>query len=115
MSKSEIIRRNLAHLGIILCHLSILGFVLMISGILSAIMVAMLFLGGLLLIVISVGTVFAVVPNYWDKLMGLASGSGVFMETFGKALPAISIASVLFCVASVFLTAYLFLIKKFVA
>ena len=105
MTRVDIVRRNLAHLGIIMCHLSTVGFVLMISGILSSLLFALVFLLGLMLIVITVGTIFAVVPDYWDKLISFTEGSSVFMEIFGKSLPTIMVLSVVFCAASIFLTA----------
>ena len=106
MTKTDIVRRNLAHVGIILCHLSIAGFLFVISSFLSTIAIILAFLLGLMIIVITVGTIFAIIPDYWDKLMSFMDGSGKFIEIVTKWSPTIGVVSIILCASSIVLLSF---------
>lgn len=76
----------LIRLGKIFSNISILALLLCISGILSFVATAFILLIGLVVIILSVGTIFAIVPNYFDILMSTsevsAKISAFFLENF---------------------------------
>lgn len=106
MTKQDVLRRNLAHLGIILCHLSILGFVLMLGGVLSVIFSALAIILGFLVIIVTLGTIFSIAPDYFDKLTNITKGGSAVMEAFVEAAPIIGVISIVCCVASIVLTSF---------
>lgn len=55
-------------LGKIFSNISILFLILSFCGILSFVATAFIFLIGFILIILSIGTVFVYIPNYWDNL-----------------------------------------------
>lgn len=105
MTKSQIIRRYLAHLGIILCHLSILGIGLIVGTFFAGLLSVFIFLLGLIIIVGTLGIVFLVIPDYWSKLTGVMDTMSNIMETSANLVPTIAIISAVCCVASIVLTA----------
>ena len=105
MTKSQIIRRYLAHLGIILCHLSILGIGLIVGTFFAGLLSVFIFLLGLIIIVVTLGIVFLVIPDYWGKLTGVTDTMSNIMETSANLVPTIAIISAICCVASIVLTA----------
>ena len=76
----------LIRLGKIFSNISILALLLCISGILSFVATAFILLIGLVVIILSVGTIFAIVPNYFDILMSTSEVSvkisAFFLENF---------------------------------
>lgn len=105
MTKTDIIRRYLAHLGIILCHLSIAGVFFIIGSFLSIILSIAAFLLSIVLILITVGLIFALVPNYWDKVVATADALKNISETSASLVPTVAIITAILCVASIVLTA----------
>lgn len=69
-------------LGKIFSNLSIFALVLCFSGILSFVATAFIILIGLVVIILSVGTIFALVPNYFDLLTSAASISAQISQFF---------------------------------
>lgn len=58
----------IVRLGKIFSNLSILFLVLSLCGVLSFVALAFVILIGFTLIILSIGTIFVYVPNYWDIL-----------------------------------------------
>lgn len=73
-------------LGKIFSNISILGLLLCFSGILSFVATAFILLIGLVIIILSIGTIFVLVPNYFDILMSTSEVSvkisAFFLENF---------------------------------
>ena len=80
------LKEFLIRLGKIFSNISILALLLCISGILSFVATAFILLIGLVVIILSVGTIFAIVPNYFDILMSTSEVSvkisAFFLENF---------------------------------
>ena len=80
------LKEFLIRLGKIFSNISILALLLCISGILSFAATAFILLIGLAIIILSVGTIFVIVPNYFDILMSTsevsAKISAFFLENF---------------------------------
>ena len=55
-------------LGKIFSNLSIIFLILCFAGVLSFVSTAFILLIGLMLIIMTLGTIFVMVPNYWDGL-----------------------------------------------
>ncbi len=55
-------------MGKIFSNMSIICLVLCFVGVVSFISTAIILLIGLTLILVTIGTIFVLVPNYWDKL-----------------------------------------------
>lgn len=73
-------------LGKIFSNISILALILCFSGILSFVATAFILLIGLVIIILSIGTIFAIIPNYFDILMSTSEVSvkisAFFLENF---------------------------------
>ena len=73
-------------LGKIFSNISILALLLCFSGILSFVATAFILLIGLVVIILSIGTIFVIVPNYFDILMSTSEVSvkisAFFLENF---------------------------------
>lgn len=71
-------------IGKIFSNISIVSLILCSCGVLSFALTALIFLVGLSIIVFSVGTIFLIVPNYFEKLTSVASVSagisGFFLQ-----------------------------------
>ena len=80
------LKEFLIRLGKIFSNISILALLLCFSGILSFVATAFILLIGLVVIILSIGTIFAFVPNYFDILMSTsevsAKISAFFLENF---------------------------------
>ena len=80
------LKEFLIRLGKIFSNISILALLLCFSGILSFVATAFILLIGLAIIILSVGTIFVIVPNYFDILMSTsevsAKISAFFLENF---------------------------------
>ena len=80
------LKEFLIRLGKIFSNISILALLLCFSGILSFAATAFILLIGLVVIILSIGTIFAIVPNYFDILMSTSEVSvkisAFFLENF---------------------------------
>ena len=80
------LKEFLIRLGKIFSNMSILALLLCFSGILSFVATAFILLIGLVIIILSIGTIFVVVPNYFDILMSTSEVSvkisSFFLENF---------------------------------
>lgn len=80
------LKEFLIRLGKIFSNISILALLLCFSGILSFVATAFILLIGLAIIILSVGTIFVIVPNYFDILMSTSEVSvkisAFFLENF---------------------------------
>lgn len=80
------LKEFLIRLGKIFSNISILALLLCFSGILSFVATAYILLIGLVVIILSIGTIFAFVPNYFDILMSTSEVSvkisAFFLENF---------------------------------
>ncbi len=80
------LKQFLIRLGKIFSNISIIALVLCFSGILSFVATAFILLIGLVIIILSIGTIFIIVPNYFDILMSASkisvSISAFFLENF---------------------------------
>ena len=104
MTNGGIVRRYLAHLGIILCHLSILGVALMLGNFFGFILYILVFLMGITIILSTAGTIFLFVPDYLNKLKNIVETMGRFFETSSAIIPTIGIITAICCVSSIVLT-----------
>lgn len=69
-------------LGKIFSNISIVALILCISGMLSFVATAFILLIGLTVIILSIGTIFVMVPDYFDILMSTAQTSAKISEFF---------------------------------
>ena len=80
------LKEFLIRLGKIFSNISILALLLCFSGILSFAATAFILLIGFVVIILSIGTIFAFVPNYFDILMSTSEVSvkisAFFLENF---------------------------------
>ena len=80
------LKEFLIRLGKIFSNISILALLLCFSGILSFVATAFILLIGLVVIILSIGTIFVIVPNYFDILMSTSEVSvkisAFFLENF---------------------------------
>ncbi len=82
----EMTRLYMTRLGVILSNISIVCLVICFFSVVSVIAYGLMFVLGLALIVLTLGIIFVVIPDYWNKL--LASG-----EVFGKLAEAVFAAA----------------------
>ena len=106
MTNTQIIRRYLAHLGIILCHLSIFGVVLLLGHFFGLLLTIMAFLMGIAIILGSVGTIFLFIPDYLARFSGFVEWMGEFASSSSVFMPVVGIVTAVCCVASIVLTAF---------
>ncbi len=80
------LKEFLIRLGKIFSNISILALLLCFSGILSFVATAFILLIGFVVIILSIGTIFVFVPNYFDILMSTSKVSlkisAFFLENF---------------------------------
>ena len=80
------LKEFLIRLGKIFSNISILALLLCFSGILSFVATAFILLIGLVVIILSIGTIFVIIPNYFDILMSTSEVSvkisAFFLENF---------------------------------
>ena len=69
-------------LGKIFSNLSIFFLILCLCGVLSFVTTAFILLCGLTAILITLGTIFIIIPDYWDKLMVASNISAEVSEFF---------------------------------
>lgn len=85
LEKTEL-KYFVVRLGKIFSNLSIVFLILCLCGILSFVSLAVILMVGLALIILTVGTIFVMVPNYWDILMSAsqftAKLSSFFLDKF---------------------------------
>lgn len=105
MTNTQIIRRYLAHLGIILCHLSILGVVLMLGNFFGLLLTIFAFLLGVSIILASVGMIFLFIPDYFARLSEFTQWIGKFASASSVFMPVVGVVTVVCCIASIVLTA----------
>ena len=83
--KTEI-KNFIVRLGIIFSNISIFSFILCYFGILSFISTAFILLVGLVIIVLTIGTIFIIVPDYFNIFMSVtdisAKVSAFFLDNF---------------------------------
>ena len=76
----------LIRLGKIFSNISIFFLVLCFCGILSFVSTVFIFLIGLVIIILSIGTIFAIIPNYWQSLTSITQISveisNFFLQNF---------------------------------
>ena len=84
-AKTEL-KNFLVRLGKIFSNIAILGLILSSAGIMSFVALAFTFIFGFLLIVMSLGTIFVLVPNFSDIWLSVADTSSkiasFFMQNF---------------------------------
>ena len=68
LEKTEL-KYFVVRLGKIFSNLSIVFLILCLCGILSFVSLAVILTFGFALIILTIGTIFVMVPNYWDILM----------------------------------------------
>ncbi len=76
------LKEFLIRLGKIFSNISILALLVCFSGILSFVATAFILLIGLVVIILSIGTIFAIVPNYFDILMSTSEVSAKISAFF---------------------------------
>lgn len=85
LEKTEF-KNFIVRLGKIFSNLSILGLILCFSGILSFAATAFIILMGFVIIILSIGTIFIYIPNFFDLFMSASSVSaqisGFFLQNF---------------------------------
>lgn len=82
------------HLGKIFSNLSIVFVVISLASLVTVIATGLMFLFGLILIIISLGTVFIYIPNYFDMLLSgteFMGGVAGFLNQFWPVLTPLSI------------------------
>lgn len=82
------------HLGKILSNISIVCMVICLSSLISTLIVGLTFVFGLIFIILTFGTVFVIIPNYWNRLISSGDLLGYlssFMETTWPYLAPIGI------------------------
>ena len=82
------------HLGKIFSNLSIVFVVISLASLVTVIATGLMFLFGLILIIISLGTVFIYIPNYFDMLLSgteFMGGVAGFLNQFWPVLTPLAI------------------------
>lgn len=91
----------LTRLGVILSNLSIVALAISLSSIVTVVATMFTMIFGFMLMIISVGTVFIIIPNYWHRLISSAEVIGKVNEVIFKIWPAITIVGIVSAVASI--------------
>lgn len=91
----------LTRLGVILSNLSIVMLVISLSSIVTVIATMFTLIIGFMLMIVSVGVVFAIIPDYWQRLISSAEFIGKVNEVIFKIWPAITIVGIVSAVASI--------------
>lgn len=95
----------LTRLGTILSNMAIVCVVFCMSSILSSILSVLLWILGLMLIFATLGSIFALIPNYWNKLVSLIEQSSQLLEKLIKVLPYIASVGLACAIVSIVLLA----------
>ena len=86
MPVKTVIKNFIVRLGIIFSNISIFSLILCYFGILSFISTAFILLVGLVIIVLTIGTIFIIVPDYFNIFMSVtdisAKVSAFFLDNF---------------------------------
>ena len=93
----------LARTGVILSNISLACLIISLSSFLSVIFIMLSWILGFFLIIVSVGTIFAVIPNYWQLLTSSASTMSNVLAVLTRIAPYLAIVGVLASVASIVL------------
>lgn len=107
--KEYLISFYMSRMGKIFSNISIVSLVLLICAILTPLLNVLLYILGFMLILVTVGAIFAVVPNYWQLFMPFVSGSSTFSGNLLNLIPYILIVGIVTAIVSSIL---LFLDKK---
>ena len=108
LSKNEL-KNFLIRLGKIFSNLSIFMLVLCLCGILSFIFTGFIFLVGIVIIIVTLGTIFAISPNYFDQLIVAMNVSSSISSFFSNNSLIFAGLTILFAILSIVL---LFLTNK---
>lgn len=95
----------LTRLGTILSNMAIVCVIFCMSSILSSILSVLLWILGMMLILATLGSIFALIPNYWNKLVSLMEQSSQLIEKLIKVLPYIASVGLACAIASIVLLA----------
>ena len=98
-------RMYCGRLGRILCSFSAVCALLCLLEAASFLLTAAVVFAGIMLIVVTIGVIFRIVPDYWDKFTGWIDGSSYVAAALEGVLPYIAGAGVLCGVLAVVLLA----------
>lgn len=107
--KSYIKNVYFARLGIIFFNIALGSLLMFICTMFSPILLAVLWILGFMLILISIGSIFVIIPGYWGKLTSFISNSSSFVSRLIEILPYILVVGI---VASAVSIVFLFLDKN---
>ncbi len=102
LSKNEL-KNFLIRLGKIFSNLSIFMLVLCLCGILSFIFTGFIFLVGIVIIIVTLGTIFAISPNYFDQLIVAMNVSSSISSFFSNNSLIFASLTILFAILSIVL------------
>lgn len=102
LSKMEL-KNFLIRLGKIFSNLSIFMLVLCLCGILSFIFTGFIFLVGIVIIIVTLGTIFAISPNYFDQLTVAMNVSSSISSFFSNNSLIFAGLTILFAILSIVL------------
>ncbi len=102
LSKNEL-KNFLIRLGKIFSNLSIFMLVLCLCGILSFIFTGFIFLVGIVIIIVTLGTIFAISPNYFDQLTVAMNVSSSISSFFSNNSLIFAGLTILFAILSIVL------------
>lgn len=91
----------LTRLGVILSNLSIVALLISLSSFLTVIATMFTLILGFMLMIVSCGTIFAIIPDYWQKLISSADSIGKVNEVMVKIWPVVTIIGIISAVASI--------------
>ncbi len=92
-------------LGTILSNLSFVCLFLTLASLASFIVSFIVWIVGFFAIIFSIGTIFAIVPNYWDTMMKSAELMGKVGEVIFKLWPVVGGLGIAFSIISIVLLA----------
>lgn len=102
LSKMEL-KNFLIRLGKIFSNLSIFMLILCLCGILSFIFTGFIFLVGIVIIIVTLGTIFAISPNYFDQLTAAMNVSSSISSFFSNNSLIFASLTILFAILSIVL------------
>lgn len=100
-NKTIIKKSKLQKYGVMLSNLSIVCLVCCLLSVFTVIIMPLVWLLGFLLILVTLGIIFAIIPNYWSKLEGFSETINKVNKFLLKIGPYIACVGIALAIASI--------------
>lgn len=100
-NKTVIKKSKLQKYGVMLSNLSIVCLVCCLLSVFTVIIMPLVWVLGFLLILVTLGIIFAIIPNYWSKLEGFSETINKVNKFLLKIGPYVACVGIVLAIASI--------------